>query len=191
MKQKQKSFTLVEILTATAIICLLAAVILIAYNGIYRSWATANTVATMKSAHLALDRFALENTRYPTGIDRLGAVADSSEGSPKLAKDLFQECAPYSFMNGSELCIFDDFGTKPAAGNNDSINNMKEIYYIYPYNETNTFVLASKGKNGDWQGDDDIIYLPFGLPGTKPGFYYGNINVSTGLVEGELEPIAQ
>ena len=68
MKKQVKRFTLVEILMVTGMICLLAALILVAYNGVYRSWASKNTIATMKAAHLALDRWkksakAIQNLR--------------------------------------------------------------------------------------------------------------------------------
>ena len=65
MRKQVKRFTLVEILMVTGMICLLAALILVAYNGVYRSWASKNTIATMKAAHLALDRYMLENGSYP------------------------------------------------------------------------------------------------------------------------------
>ena len=189
MKHQKRSFTLVEILVAAAMICLLAAVILIAYNGIYRKWATVNTVAAMKSAHLVLDRFALENNQYPVGKNTLGEIAKNSD-SAKFIKELFQECSPYAHKyEDGYVAVFDDFGTKPSADDAEPVAGMQEIFYVYPYNDTNTFVLFSKGKDGEWAGDDDIIYLPFGLSGVKPGFYYGNVNNYTAY--GELEPIAQ
>ena len=53
-------------------------------------------------------------------------------------------------------------------------------------------MLMSKGKNGAWGGEDDIIFLPFGLPSKslKAGFYFCNTNES-GNISGELEPLIE
>ena len=111
MKQTKHAFTLVEILTVAAMICLIMAVIVVAYNGVYRSWATSNTIAAMKSAQLALEKFKLENGTFPTGSGTLGAMSDSNS---KLADDLLQNCSPYSFKkdNNKVWHIFQNFWFK-------------------------------------------------------------------------------
>ena len=184
MKQKQKSFTLVEILMVAGMIALIAAVVIVSYNGIYRSWATGNTVATMKCAHLAIDKHMLENGTYPIGNDTLGKIAKNT--SSKLMSELKQECSPYSYEKNGNLLIFDDFGPKPPK-------TPCEIYYKFPIDSTtNAFMLMSMGKDGSWGGEDDIIYLPFGwaAKNLKPGFYMATVT-SAGAISGELEPIAQ
>ena len=89
MKRNRNCFTLVEILMVAGMICLVAALIVVAYNGIYRSWATGNTVAVMKGAHLALDRHMLENGSYPEKTSQ-AALENVVTPKSKLALDLFQ-----------------------------------------------------------------------------------------------------
>ena len=190
MKLKKSCFTLVEILMVTGMICLIAALIVVAYNGVYRSWSSKNTIATMKAAHLALDRYMLENNNYPQQNWNSGSAllrfqtTGSDTAQIKLAKDLLQACAPYSYENNNNVTVFDDFGPKPPG-------NYHAIYYVFPYGSTNSFALMSMGKNGAWGGDDDIIYLPIGnrSQNLKPGFYMCTIS-SNGSYS-NLEPLAQ
>ena len=191
MRVQKKRFTLVEILMVTGMICLIAALIIVAYNGVYRSWSSKNTIATMKAAHLALDRYMLENNNYPQQNWNSGSALlrfQSTGSDPvqiKLAKDLLQACAPYSYEHNSNVTVFDDFGPKPPG-------NYHAIYYVFPYGSTNSFALMSMGKDGDWGGDDDIIYLPKGdtAKNLKPGFYMCSSDAS-GDIKTEVEPLAQ
>ncbi|MBE6402257.1 MAG: type II secretion system protein [Lentisphaerae bacterium] len=195
MKKQIKRFTLVEILMVTGMICLIAALIVVAYNGVYRSWSSKNTVATMKAAHLALDRYMLENNTYPvqswnsgTGGYLRFAANSSDPAIAKLAADLLQAGAPYSYERSNTVTLYDDFGPKPPG-------NYHALYYVFPYGNTNSFAIMSMGKNGEWGGDDDIIYLPVGdrNHNLKSGFYLCSIEDSNGDIEnyGELEPLAQ
>ena len=170
MKKQVKRFTLVEILMVTGMICLIAALIVVAYNGVYRSWSSKNTIATMKAAHLALDRYMLENNSYPWKKNTKGILEftykdeDAQDYDPsirKLTKDLLQDCTPYSKEESNKVVVFDDFGKK------------EPIYYVFPHRENKTYALISKGKDGKWGGEDDIIYLPKGDSdkNLKPGFY--------------------
>ncbi|MBE6368964.1 MAG: type II secretion system protein [Lentisphaerae bacterium] len=184
MKRTQHSFTLVEILMVAGMIALVAAIVIVSYNGIYRSWSTGNTVGAMKCAHLAIDRHMLETGTYPIANDTLGKVAKNA--SAKLVAELKQDCSPYSYVKNGDLLIYDDFGPKPPKA-------PREIYYKFPIDSnTNAFMLMSMGKDGSWGGDDDIIYLPFGWPAKdlKPGFYMATTSASGGI-SGEIEPIAQ
>ncbi|MBR2356655.1 MAG: hypothetical protein IKA65_01335 [Lentisphaeria bacterium] len=198
MKQNRHCFTLVEILMVTGMICMIAALIVVAYNGVYRSWSTGNTVATMKAAHLALDRYMLENNSYPVqawdngnngssaGYLRFSTNSSSAPSVVKLAKDILQECAPYSYETSNHVVIFDDFGAKPPATPN-------AIHYVFPYGNRG-FALMSKGKDGVWGGNDDIIYLSAGDPdhGLKPGFYNCSIESDGDIASyTDIEPIAQ
>ena len=192
MKRARHTFTLVEILTVAAMICLIMSAILVAYNGVYRSWATGNTIAAMKSAHLALGKFKQQHGFFPQGSDTLGKVAKGADKAHKfegknnsLVHNLLQDCSPYSFMNGDVLMIFDDFGNKP---NKNSQSGVKEIYYAC--SNQNDFKLMSMGKDGDWGGNDDIVYLPYGDSTYKPGFYRCTTS-GAGGISGEVEPLSE
>ena len=184
MKKQIKRFTLVEILMVTGMICLIAALIVVAYNGVYRSWASKNTIATMKAAHLAIDRYMLENGSFPWANGNSGKLEfDVNSSDPeikKLAKALLQECTPYSYEKSNKVIAFDDFGKK------------EPIYYVFEHRSNKTFALMSKGKDGEWGGDDDIIYLPKGDSNKhlKPGFYMCSSD-SSGDIKNTVEPLAQ
>ena len=194
---RQRHFTLVEILMVSGMICLIVALIAVAYNGVYRSWATRNTMATMKATHLALDRFNLANGYFPerTSLFALNFAADSGDPAIRqLAKDLLQVAAPYAFeFSDHTVRVFDDFGPKPPSA---TVGQIHSIYYIYPYGNTGTFALFSRGKDNAWDGDtDDIIYLPNGLasPNLKAGFYMVRVN-SSGAINcdpEDIEPLAE
>ena len=176
MRVQKKRFTLVEILMVTGMICLIAALIIVAYNGVYRCWSSKNTIATMKAAHMALDRYMLENGSYPTETSKK-TLEEVSKKSVKLAKELLQDCAPYSKTDGSNTKVFDDFGKE------------SDIYYVYPAKKSTSFALLSAGKDGIWNTNDDIIYLPAGTDTLKPGFYIGK-TTDDGSVS-DTEPLAQ
>ena len=184
MKSQKKRFTLVEILMVTGMICLIAALIVVAYNGVYRSWASKNTVAAMKAAHLAIDRYIQANNSFPWDKGSSGKLEFATNSSDpeinKLAKELLQNCSPYSYERSNKVVIFDDFGKK------------EPIYYVFEHKSNKTFALMSKGKDGDWGGEDDIIYLPKGDSGAnlKSGFYMCTSNAS-GNISGNTEPIGQ
>lgn len=180
MKLKKSCFTLVEILMVTGMICLIAALIAVAYNGVYRSWATRNTIATMKAAHLALDKYMLENGSYPISESK-ATLKNIADNQPQLVNDLLQNCSPFSQKEGNSVVIFDDFGDK---------EHIHDIYYVFPAAASTSFALISYGKDGNAGTDDDIIYLPAGNGTLKPGFYMGSSN-SAGGVSGEIEPLAQ
>lgn len=180
MKKLIRQFTLVEILMVAGMICLIAAMILVAYNGVYRSWASRNTIATMKAAHLALDRYMLEHGAYPAAATRttLRTVAGTDS---KFVKDLLQECSPYSMLDGNNVVVFDDFG--PHTG------GVHQIEYVFPASGSNSFALISAGKDGNFGTIDDIIYLPGGNGSLKPGFYMGTTTNNGGV--SNVEPLAQ
>lgn len=206
---RRRHFTLVEILMVTGMICLIVALIAVAYNGVYRSWATRNTIAAMKATHLTLDRFNLANGYFPqTEITspehalgwQIKATGDSDYDPAinALARDLLQTVTPYAFAFTNQwVCVFDDFGPKPPSATAGQIH---PIYYVYPYLNTGTLALFSKGKDnaaGTSSDTDDIIYLPRGLNSgaynLKPGFYMvrvdkdGNINCDPE----DIEPLAE
>ncbi len=195
-RRSGRRFTLVEILMVTGMICIIAALIIVTYNGVYRSWSTGNTVAAMKNIHLALDRFRLANGYLPeqTSPDKLAfSTADSDPVRQVLARDLLTTVAPYAFeFSDHTVGVFDDFGPKPPTALKADIHS---IYYIYPYKNTGTFALFSLGKDGVAGGDtDDIIYLPGGLAanGLKPGFYMVKLNVGGDIAcdNDDIEPLA-
>ena len=187
MSSQKKRFTLVEILMVTGMICLIAALIVVAYNGVYRSWSSKNTIATMKAAHLTLDRYMLENGSFPWASGSQGKLKFASNTGDKelnkLAADMLHNCSPYSYEKDNEVIIFDDFGKQ------------EEIYYIFPHGDNKTYALMSKGKNGSWNDRNNIIYLPKGdsSKNLEPGFYMCSSDENGSLPGSadDIEPLAQ
>ena len=165
MKQNKRSFTLVEVLVVAGIICIIAALILVTYNGVYQSWSTGNTAAAMKAAHLALDKYMLENGSYPVEADssELGKLCKNKDGDSDIIKTAKKD--------------------------------PKEIFYRFPMDNSKGFALFSKGKDGEWGNGDDIVYLSQGDSDRKPGFYRCSVEKNSGKLEidtgDEVEPIAQ
>ena len=189
---KIRPFTLVEILMVAGMICVIIVLIVVGYNGVYRSWAVRNTVAAMKNVHLVLERFRLENGYLPKKDSPEALSCSTSDADPArkaLARDLLQTVHPYARDFDGTVKVFDDFGSKTQEG------KIRPIYYIYPYKNTQTFALLSKGKDGDFDEDgDDIIYLPAGLSGKNlpPGFYLVKLD-DDGDIQGgsdDIEPLA-
>ena len=187
-----RPFTLVEVLVVTGIICIIAVLIVVGYNGVYRSWSVRNTVAAMKNVHLVLERFRLENGYLPIESSPVALSYSTSASDPALkalARDLLQSVHPYAKDFGGTVKVFDDFGSNTDSG------KVRSLYYIYPYSDTGTFALISLGKDGAWGGDDDIIYLPAGLSGKKlpPGFYLVSLNDDeSGVIQSssdDIEPL--
>ena len=229
-KMGRRSFTLVEILGIAAIIAIIVYLVVVGYNGVYRSWATRNTVGVMKNVHLVLDKFRQEYGYFPVKstswehpvncydgypfelcfYEGEGASGDyqktfrydptGAKGDPNywpLVQQLVQQVHPYAkeftFKNGGSVYkvfkVFDDFGSKTDE------DNIRPLFYAYPYLTTGTCALFSKGKDGAWGGGDDIIYLPAGLESRnlRPGFYLVTLN-SSGVIQGtadDIEPLAQ
>ena len=213
-----RGFTLVEILGITAIIAIIVYLVVVGYNGVYRSWATRNTIAAMKNVHLVLDKFRHEFGYFPVKSTSVGTDGSpfelciyengdgdylkkfrygGSKGDPNykiLGRNLVQQVHPYARDFNGTFKVFDDFGPRNDA------DKVHPIYYAYPYSTTGTFALFSKGKDGRWGRDgfknydeDDIIYLPAGLDLSggvhlRPGFYLVRLNDS-GVIQGSADDI--
>lgn len=65
-KQRSQGFTIVELLVVIVVIGILAAVTVVAYNGIQQRARNAQTFAAARAYHNMLMRFAIDNGRYPT-----------------------------------------------------------------------------------------------------------------------------
>jgi general secretion pathway protein G len=70
--QKQKGFTIVELLIVIVVIGILAAITIVAYNGIQQRSANAKTVAAANAWVKALKLYKADNGRWPAGWVCLG-----------------------------------------------------------------------------------------------------------------------
>lgn len=85
MWAKQKGFTIVELLIVIVVIAILAAITIVAYNGI-QSRAQDTTVTTdLANANKKMQLFYVDNNRYPNSVAELQTVGiDVSIGSYAL-----------------------------------------------------------------------------------------------------------
>ncbi len=77
-KNSQKGFTIVELLIVIVITGILAALIIVAYNGIQSRARDADRATDLKSLKIAIERYALDYGYYPVaGTDNLGYSVDN------------------------------------------------------------------------------------------------------------------
>lgn len=88
---KQRGFTIVELLIVVVIIAILAAITIVAYNGITNRAKTSATVATAASVQKKAEAYAIDGTtgKYPLTLATLtGAAAGTSYFIPATAVTL-------------------------------------------------------------------------------------------------------
>ena len=154
----RRGFTLVEILGIAAIIAIIVYLVVVGYNGVYRSWATRNTVGVMKNVHLVLDKFRQEYGYFPVKSTSWESSADcydgypfelcfyasgdgdykktfrygGSKGDPNykiLGRNLVQLVHPYAKNFDGTYKVFDDFGPRNDA------SKVHPIFYAFPYTD--------------------------------------------------------
>ncbi len=82
MWAKQKGFTIVELLIVIVVIAILAAITVVAFNGVQVRAENAKTVSAVRAYEKALRQYALENSAYPaTGAMCLGEEYDVLNGT--------------------------------------------------------------------------------------------------------------
>ena len=79
---KQRGFTIVELLIVIVVIGILAAISIVAYNGIQQRARNSNTAAVVSSYIKALTSYAIENGNYPPIVNAGGTYACFGENNP-------------------------------------------------------------------------------------------------------------
>jgi len=73
LNKKQTGFTIVELLIVIVVIGILAAITIVAYNGIQNRANSTHVVSLVRSYVTAISAYNAENGAYPTGTSCLGA----------------------------------------------------------------------------------------------------------------------
>lgn len=73
MQRKQTGFTIVELLIVIVVIGILAAITIVAYNGVQSKAKNNQTVAAVRAYYTAIASYGAENGSYPTGNACLGS----------------------------------------------------------------------------------------------------------------------
>lgn len=92
-KHKQSGFTIVELLIVIVVIGILAAITIVAYNGIQQRANNTTTTSVAKSFKTALTAYAIDNGRYP-----VTSTACLGTGYPDINSDGLGDCGT---SNGS------------------------------------------------------------------------------------------
>lgn len=74
MKIASKGFTIVELLIVVVIIGILAAVVIVAYNGITNSTKESVVKADLSNFHKKLEVFKVDNGRYPNSVSEMKSL---------------------------------------------------------------------------------------------------------------------
>lgn len=77
-KNKQYGFTIVELLIVVVVIAILAAITIVAYNGIQNRANNSSVQSEVSSAGKKLDLFFVDNDRYPQTASELTSVIGAS-----------------------------------------------------------------------------------------------------------------
>lgn len=73
-KNKQRGFTIVELLIVIVVIGILAAITIVAYNGVQNKATNQQTISTVRAYYAALTAYTLDNAAYPAGNACLGTA---------------------------------------------------------------------------------------------------------------------
>ena len=77
-KKQQTGFTIVELLIVVVVIAILAAITIVAYNGIQKRAQTSAATSALSQAAKKLALYRVDNTVYPTTLSAVG-IADSND----------------------------------------------------------------------------------------------------------------
>ncbi len=81
MKSKS-GFTIVELLIVIVVIAILAAITIVAYNGIQQRARDSRMMGDLTSASKQLELYAVDNSRYPTSVAELKSVKIRFSNNP-------------------------------------------------------------------------------------------------------------
>lgn len=92
---KRHGFTIVELLIVIVVIGILAAITIVAFNGVQQRAKNANIVTGVKAYETALLRYALDNRSYPPGLNSNKCLGDGyTDGACGLGPVWFGPSTP-------------------------------------------------------------------------------------------------
>lgn len=140
--QKSSGFTIVELLIVIVVIGILAAIVIVAFNGVQQQARNAQTVSIIKSYQKALMRYAIEHQEYPVA------------GRACLGED-YPDSGDFITSNSRNCFRSNSSGTVNAGFNNN----------IRPYMggslPTPSNVIIGAGTNPSWTSRGAILATNF------------------------------
>jgi general secretion pathway protein G len=134
-RSNQRGFTIVELLIVIVVIGILAAITIIAYNGVTKRANDTQRKSDVKSIAKALELYYIDNNRYPAGSGSTTINASWSTTADASWQNLATSLRPYLSTLPSDPISSPGVAVTGASGYN----------YAY-YANTNTFCGAAVGK---------------------------------------------
>lgn len=115
MQEKQKGFTIVELLIVIVVIAILAAITIVAYNGVQSRAKSAKVQQDLKSMQKLVELYKAENGSYPSTSGNWSFSSSSADGFipsivPTFASSLPRFTAD-SVVNGGHSYVYNSNGT--------------------------------------------------------------------------------
>ncbi|MBC7943306.1 prepilin-type N-terminal cleavage/methylation domain-containing protein, partial [Candidatus Saccharibacteria bacterium] len=154
-KNKQPGFTIVELLIVIVVIGILAAITIVAYNGVQQRAVVASLTSDLDNGSKTLKLFQVDNGSYPTTINC--AIADSSVNKCVKASSGTTYQYTVSNTNPQSFCISATNNTQnysigqdaaPLAGPCPVSNLDAGSSVSYPGTGSNWIDLSGNGNNG-------------------------------------------
>lgn len=121
--QKQKGFTIVELLIVIVVIAILATITIIGYNGIQQRAQNSQTIAAVREYQKIFLAYATEHGRYPTGSTSTNFCLGSG-----YTNDLCWDNRTYTYKDSANIEIQEYAGSIPNPSTTRVYRNGTDLY---------------------------------------------------------------
>ncbi|MDB5178053.1 MAG: fimbrial protein pilin [Candidatus Saccharibacteria bacterium] len=129
---KQKGFTIVELLIVIVVIGILAAITIVAYNGIQQRGRDARRLSDIGAIKKALELYKTDTGTFPTvAYTGLGTLDGWEDSSKEAAGEFLTPLKPYGFSGGVTVDPIND-ATDATMNLARSNKHYGYLYYKYP-----------------------------------------------------------
>lgn len=169
MGKKQKGFTIVELLIVIVVIAILAAITIVAYNGIQNRARSSQVVSGMTQYIKAMASYAADKSAYPIAsgyIACFGAVNDCN-GTANATQTAALATELSSYMNGASNSLLRSTGSLINYTTNYSMpdGSSHTGFYIYFLQYGTTTCPSVGGTRPMWSsGSGSDIVCRYALP---------------------------
>lgn len=137
MKKSRSGFTIVELLIVIVVIAILAAITIVAYNGIQQRARDSQRKQDVATIQKALEMYYMDNGKYPPGSSTgMGIDAWSTTASTSSWADLETQLSPY----------IQKLPTDPIATKNTSTLTNLGYNYVYFADKIGYYCSTTKGQ---------------------------------------------
>lgn len=137
MNRTNTGFTIVELLIVIVIIGILAAIVIVAYNGITSQARESTARADLSNFHKKLELFKVDNGRYPTSIAEMNSLHFT------FNRDAFQVSANDPYVGNLLYCRYD--------------NSQGYVLQALTANNTQLFISSKSGAPREYTGTDTYV----------------------------------